>query len=741
MKPRSNSNLPAVLVLLASLSLSGCSTILSSTDAIIGKFKKPSSLERIDKAEGSNSPSKRRPPPLLLSVPAAVQVPPAPAAPQAPALTQIDPQESKSTATPAKPAETQLPEQMMPFWGSTPPSGYFIPNEVLGIPARVTAKSRANTGADGTGKPNSATNSLTKKTGPAIDVSPAPKVVAGIYISPTTRAYFAAAGMDYVQTIVQPWEAFLQKSDIDVTRIVTSDSLLSTQFDVLILPSAVALNASEKSNLARLREQGSSVMATWLAGVRNEFGQWVGFDFMRQVLDTSVTGTTAADEEDTFIFPAADTPVSHQLPAGLRIWVERVPDWYPLRLHGKNTALHLMDWSRTYRPGKSSSTMVYDEREGGRPSRVVVLGLPERLWQSVAINDFNKILTDSLLWLSRRSDAHVATWPKAMGSGVMLAMDLPNLLNEEDLSFFSVAESFNGKANFFILSEHLEVAPEKVIERLKETPHEIAWLGDRFEEFKDLPQNKQSRRITTMLKEIARAGFTVNEGAGFHAPMESYDEKTNLILAEKKFTYQITDSGVSENLLPIVAAGTDDLLLYPRSLVAINNLLNNGLTPEVAASQFAEALRTHFDLGGLTVVPFEQGSTITSAQWKHILQRGFSGNRQPWVAAGKEIADWWKEYQRVSATVDHTVSPAQLTVTIEGEGALQQAVSILVNLPSKAGSFRLVQDEADEKPFSPALNSHDQWRQRISLQGGTPGTYRWYLLPEAQPKAAIPLPR
>jgi hypothetical protein len=378
--------------------------------------------------------------------------------------------------------------------------------------------------------------------------------------------------------------------------------------------------------------------------------------------------------------------------------------------------------------------MTYDERESGRPSRVAVLGLPERLWQSVAVDDFNKILSDTLLWLARRPDAYVATWPQAAGPAVMLAFDAPDPLTEQDLSLFSVAESFGGKANYFLLSEHLESAPESVQALLKETHHEVAWLGDRFEEFKDQPLNKQSRRIAVMLKEAAKVGLPVTAGAGFHAPMESYDGETSRALADKGFAYQITDSGVTDSLLPVLAKGLEgrDFLLYPRSMVAINGLLSGGLSPDVAAQQYAAALRTHLDLGGLTVIPVMQGEVFASVRWKQLMQSGFSAVRgKPWLASGREIATWWKAYRRVSATVDLSVSPPLLTVNIAGEENLQQPVSLLLNLPAKARSLRLVQDNTDDKAFAPNLSTHDDWRQRLSLEGVLPGTYHWYLLPDS----------
>ena len=573
---------------------------------------------------------------------------------------------------------------------------------------------------------------------PDVRVVPAERMVIGIYVSPTTRTYFAAGGMDYVQTIVQPWEDFLGQNDIRIVRILNPEALLTAKIDALVLPSAVALSATERTQLASFREQGGNILATWLSGVRNEQGQWLGFDFMERVLDTGVSGTTAEDDKDNFVMTHGDNPLTHQLPAGLRIWVERIADWYPLRLVGKNTALQIMDWSRSVRPGKQTSVMNFDERDGGRASRVAVLGIPERLWQSVEVKDFNRLLADTLHWLARRPDAYLASWPQAHAAGVMLAIDAPDALQAVDFTYGTLAESLGGKATYFVLSQYLLELPPEILENMRRGGHEIAFMGDIYEGFKDETEKKQRNRLSVMNREFKAAGFPVTPStSGFHAPMESFDNATHQALSDVGFAYHVTDSGVTEDLMPMTLKTEkgQSLLLYPRALNSIGALLDEGLSIEAAGQNYTRALKVHADMGGLVIIPVAQNGLVTVDQWHQMLSPVFSGSRKPWLASGREIAAWWRERGRVSSWLDDTVSPALLRVEIRGEGPLVQAVSVVLNQSSAASPVRLLQDNADEKAFQPTLQTVDRWRQRISLQGAEPGVYHWYL----QPTASLPL--
>ena len=145
---------------------------------------------------------------------------------------------------------------------------------------------------------------------------------------------------------IRIWETFLRKYNITFRIVSSIEQLEGIQSGVLLLPSSVALSEREKQAVIGFRAKGGSVLASWLTGVRNEKGEWRGFDFMANALDTMVVGNTEEAEDDTFMMPYGDSPITHHLPAGLRVWLARPKEWYPLRLIGRHPAAQIMDWSR-----------------------------------------------------------------------------------------------------------------------------------------------------------------------------------------------------------------------------------------------------------------------------------------------------------------------------------------------------------------------------------------------------------
>lgn len=59
---------------------------------------------------------------------------------------------------------------------------------------------------------------------------------------------------------------------------------------------------------------------------------------MCEVLDVQVVGDTQGEKDETYMVVHGDSPVSHRLEAGTRVWLERVPNQLPLRLVGKQEA-------------------------------------------------------------------------------------------------------------------------------------------------------------------------------------------------------------------------------------------------------------------------------------------------------------------------------------------------------------------------------------------------------------------
>lgn len=675
--------------------------------------------------------------PVLMTVPAAkvVRKQPPPAADALPA-------QAAPAAAPVVPGITGPAD-------GTPPAGSLLPAGLFGKQggdaaqppaAQASQATQATPVATGSNPaPVAATSTVSSATAspaqapapapatPAVKVARARPMQVLLYASPTTRAYFAALGIDY-QKNIDTWADFLNRSDIGFVVADSVDKLATPGTDVLLLPSAVALAENEKQAVAAFRDNGGSVLATWLTGVRGELGEWRGFGFMESTLNTKVLGTTEADTDDTFLMPHGDSPVTHRVAAGLRVWVERAKEWFPLRLRGANSAAEIMDWSRNVKPGKSSSVMSFDERAStaGKSSRAVVLGYPERLWLSAERSAIDPMAQDALSWLARRPDAYAATWPWPHRSALVLAIDAPDTLSDSDLRYARLAEDLGGRASYFLLTEQA-AAGAKLVKDIQARGHEIAYLGDRFLAFKDQPASMQGRRLDAMVVEMKAAGIDPGAQPGFRTPMEAYDAVTERLLRDRGFAYHIGDPGSSEARLPFIAPGSKSprpLVSLPRTQNGPDDALAEG-DPVQAMLGFLEEFDLAEQMSGLSVIRIPNQSVLNDAQWADFSSRAKAKGSRMWMATATQVADWWREHERVRVSLDADVTPALLTVVVSGDAPLHMPASVLVNLPEAGSMPRLVADSAGA--VVPRVAAFDAWRAALILEGLAPGTHRWFV--------------
>lgn len=616
-------------------------------------------------------------------------------------------------STPAAPP-VQAPAQPRsgPEVGSVdaPPPGFILPSGMFG-------GAQASMAASSSRLP---VTSEAAVAGLAVGKARAPEI--RIYASPATRAYFASAGIDY-QRNLGAWEGLLRRYGLPFSIAAGPEALEQAGTGVVILPSAVALSDRERRAILRFREKGGSVLATWLTGVRNDSGAFTGLDFMDRALDAKVVGNNEADADDNFLMPFGDSPLLTSLPAGQRVWMERVKEWYPLRLKGMHEAARLMDWSRTLRENKPAAVIVYGERReaGGATSRAAVIGYPERLWISSEPKAIDSIARDTLDWLLRQNTVHVAAWPYPYASAMVLAVDAPDEMDEREAKLAQQAEGAGGRASYFVLTEQAPQSKDSMA-ALQQKGHEIAFLGDRFAGFKDQPAAEQASRMARMTAELAAAGIDPGALPGFRPPMDDYDATTVKLLAERGLGYMVTDAGGSEARLPYLAAG--GMLGLPRTVRSIDDALPETAPPGAMQAYLAE-LDLAAQMGSLSVVSIQAHGKHAPLDWNRIFQHAKARQRQQWLATASQVAAWWRERQRVSARVDASVAPALLSVTITGSGPLRLPVTLLASLPQGAANLKLTGEFAGA--VLPRTVRLDEGRAAILLDGLVPGEYRWRL--------------
>ena len=604
------------------------------------------------------------------------------------------------------------------------PAGFFLPVGTFNKRTSDATPSKPGTRSSTLVSSSATLNSVDTQTNPRT-----PLVL--LYASPATQAYFATGGLD-AKINSQLWEIFLRKYKIPFQRIASVDQLEKSQPGVLLLPSNVALSDRERRAIVDFRTKGGGVLASWLTGVRNENGSWLGFDFMESVLDVKVAGNTQAELDDNFLMPYGDNPVTNSLPSGLRIWLDRPAEWHPLRLVGSHSAAQIMDWSRSVAAGKPGAAIVFDERKqaSGRSSRSVVFGYPERLWLSSDPKALEAIAHNALMWLLRQPVAYTSAWPYPYNSAMVLAVDSPDVIADIDLDFAKSVEASGGRATYYVLTENAAKSAD-ILKELKARGHEIAFLGDHFVGFKRQTAGAQAKRLDTMREEMKAAGIEVASNAGFHAPMESYDKVTEKLLTEQGFSHFISFMDATDSRLPFFAAPVDtnsqlkhSLVVLPRTQGGPEDSEDDEGPGNVLKTYLAE-LDLAEKMASLSVVRIPNQSMLGAPELKVFFEDMKTRQGHMWIATGSQTANWWRERERVKTDLDTLSTVPLLTVTIDKGEPLQQAVTVLVNLPEIGSALRLA--SKDYNPKTPKVIAVDPWRAAVVLKGLDAGTYRWQL--------------
>ena len=552
-----------------------------------------------------------------------------------------------------------------------------------------------------------------------------------LYTSPSFKKFSEGTELDSGVN-AKVWETFLRKYQIPFKNINSPENLEASTPGILVLPSLVVLSEREKQAIIKFRGQGGSVLSTWLTGVRDESGDWVGFSFMKTGLNVDVVGDTQAEEEENFLMAYGDSPVIHSLLAGERTWIERLSGVYPLRLQGQQAAAQIMDWSRLSIGEKVNTVVAFGEhrQSTGVLSRAVVLGYPERLWRSADPKVMEAIAHNALTWLARQPNVRLAAWPHPYSSALSIAVDAPDVVDDLDLLFAERVEEIGGRVTFYPLTINA-VKSANALKKLQEKGHELGYMADRYEGFEGQPSDKQASRLSLMQQEFRQAGLSTGGTIGINPPLQSQDKTTQSLLNEQGFTYYVAFMDATDGRLPVliprasgVASTTEPLVMLPRTQSGPEDLMAEG-DPDEGLKKYLAEFESALPMGGLLFVRFPNQTLLTDEQLDLIFGQMKNHANRLWVAPNGAVARWWLERSRVGVQMDVTHGALRLSVTVAGTTPLAMQPSVTVNLPYANDILKLV----PLGPQSATVNMVplDPWRIAVSLGQLPPGTHRWQM--------------
>ena len=509
-----------------------------------------------------------------------------------------------------------------------------------------------------------------------------------LYRSETTAQFFKSQNRFYDQ-IIQRWSPYLKKYG-EHAKIVNRKELLAlVPPGVLILPTAVALDAQERAAISKFVALGGSLLGNGLVGTRDEKGQFVGLDFLHTTFHVRSHGFFP-QSDDTYFMPFGDGPVTWPIPAGRRMPIVNTKDSL-LRISASNEAAVVMDWARSPQT-QPHGVMAFDER--GK-SRVAYFSPPDNAWTNSA--ETRLLLDATLAWLRREAYAFKAAWPQGFVAAHLIEMDTEDEFHTAP-KFAQHLESEGFKGTFYSLTTEAARNPEVVRDLIKRG-HEIAYHADVHFGFRGDSVGEQELRIRFMKQQMQGIlGDRAHEATGFRAPTESYEANTEILLRKHGFLHHAVDQGANDDRLPFFSGAEPGvppeqaLVVLPRTQLddvsfaamkltpeQVNTILNHDLDLTVRSGAFG-LLSVHsqnYVEGGLMLR--SMGDYIrTVARYRDRL----------WVARGDEITRWWR--QREAVQVQQQWSPRGLEVSVKNNHTEPLAgLTVFVTLPGKNAALRV----------------------------------------------------
>lgn len=543
-----------------------------------------------------------------------------------------------------------------------------------------------------------------------------------LYASPSSSAYFKKIGGNY-DVLLGPWRNYFEERDIKAIELHDLSGIEKHTDGVLIVPSALSLSNTERDAILAFRARGGGVLATWATGTRNDSGEWTGWQFLES-LGAKTVGEIPADSESRQLTLTGESPLSFQQPAGTRIWMGRTTESL-LRFTGESIAARFMNWPRVLEEERRAEGAIIFTETAPDVGRSVLFAFSETSWESRPFVP-RQVIDDTLKWLQRQPSIVRAAWPDGKISAQIIEMDAEQGFQNVS-AFAAQMKSIDYRATFYVLTSVAAQFPDLLKELARN--FEIGYHGDVHNSFKDQPAQIQEQRILNMKAELASVLGDITVNTGFRAPTEGYDATTEQLLQKHGFRHHAADPNRWDGRLPALikmegVATNDSLVVLARTQRDDINLYWEKLD----ATQTTKALIDDFDLavdtgalGFLSVHSqnFAENSVLRQAMpafLNHVQQR----RNQIWLASSGDVAQWWRDRDRVSISSTISGKRMDFNLTVKGTEPVN-GVTLLIVQPQK-GVMPTVRS-TKIGTTSPRVKKLDDYRAALLFDSLEPGDY------------------
>lgn len=475
-----------------------------------------------------------------------------------------------------------------------------------------------------------------------------------LYASPITSVFFKENGASY-DTLKQHWREYLRPYGGSYREVSRANLLAGLKPGVLILGSAILLDAQERKAITAFADAGGSILATWGTGARNGKGQWEGYGFIESLLQMKVTGKVTNENPEHFLNTFGDGPLSWNVAGGNRIFLGEVAE-SPLRIDSAYLAARYFDWQRYPAAKNTNGAIAFLEKAG---SRRAYFGFSESSWEYDDRLEMPKLLDATMAWLRRERRVFKAAWPNGDLSAQLLEMDTEDKYANA-VNFARHLDEAKLKGTFYSLTS-VATKNKDIVNKLAEK-HEIAYHAEVHFGFKGKSSEIQQERLTKMVAEMQDiVGVrSLPKVTGFRAPTESWDETTEKLLRKMGTRHHVVGPNASEDRMPFFSksepgVGPEDaLVVLPRTQMDDLNYQRLKLDLPQASALITLDFDYLLESGALGVLSVHSQNYAADGMMAKLtppyIKRLQEHRDDIFVGSGTDIESWWRARERVIHT-------------------------------------------------------------------------------------------
>jgi len=477
---------------------------------------------------------------------------------------------------------------------------------------------------------------------------------------------------EWVNSNLADWETYLLNRRLKY-RVVTSKELETdiTDYDLLILPSAICLSAREKSAIRMFLSAGGGILATGALGSRNEKNEWQGWTFLSSLFGVEVTGEIELDESASLTLKA-NSPLSYRIPPGFRLEVTTGERIKPLAVKVMGAKTSPIGYWYDFRTSPDLRATEFEKNCGlisgeYQRGRFVWLGFERGTVVGVKSIQviLDRILSNSISWLRKEPVAWLNPWPcadKEAKAAVVFVCDAEHRYLHA-LNALRVLNNQGISGTFFLVPEEAVNNPQAT-----KTLAEYGEIGlHGVAVYRWQPYEEQFSRLKEG-KELIE-GLTGKKVWGFRPPEELYDSSTVKALMDLDYEYLCADDVMDRacpTIISLPSSGEKRLVTFPKAEKDdYELLLKDNLR---TADEIFNALKNQFlriyDVQGAYFLLYHSHLLCTEKNipaLKEFVE--FCKSKKVWFATCKEIADWWQGFENLSLTA-RTRSSSKIEVKV-----------------------------------------------------------------------------